>query len=107
MNKGLFFVLLGAIFECGWAYGLKHADSNLEYLITICFICVSFFSFMSAFKYLLASVAYTLFIGFGTLFIVSAEILTDYFNRNSVDYLRLFFIATLLVGVLGIKGVKN
>ncbi len=41
-NKGLFFVIFGAIVEGGWAYGLKYADSNLEYLITIILICCSF-----------------------------------------------------------------
>lgn len=95
-NKGLFFVIFGAIVEGGWAYGLKYADSNLEYLITIILICCSFFSFMAAFKYLPASVAYT-------LFIVGTEIISDYFRGSSIDFLRIVFIFTLIIGVLGLK----
>ncbi|RUT50601.1 DMT family transporter [Campylobacter fetus] len=102
-NKGLFFVIFGAIVEGGWAYGLKYADSNLEYIITIILICCSFFLFMAAFKYLPASVAYTLFIGFGTLFIVGTEIISDYFRGSGIDFLRIVFIFTLIIGVLGLK----
>lgn len=106
-NKGLAFVLLGSIFECGWAYGLKHSSTQVEYLFTICGVCVSFFSFMQAFKYLSASIAYALFVGFGTLFIVTADMITGYMNGENLHLLRLIFIFTLVVGVLGLKSIKE
>ncbi|AII15171.1 multidrug efflux system protein, EmrE family [Campylobacter iguaniorum] len=106
-NKGFVFVIIGAIVECGWAYGLKHANSNLEYGITALLVCASFFIFMQAFKYLPASVAYTLFVGFGAFFIVLAEMATDYYNGNEINLLRVFFIATLLAGVFGLKRLEK
>ena len=102
-NKGFFWVILGATFECGWAYGLKYANTTLEWIATALFICCSFLSFMLSFRYLSASVAYTMFIGFGTIFIVGAEIVTNYFNNESISFIRILFILLIIIGVLGHK----
>ena len=58
---------------------------------------------MMSFKYLSASVAYTMFIGFGTIFIVGAEIVTNYFNNQSISFIRILFILLIIIGVLGLK----
>ena len=55
---------------------------------------------MMSFKYLSASIAYTMFIGFGTIFIVGAEIITNYFNNQSISFLRILFILLIIIGVL-------
>ena len=102
-NKGFFWVILGATFECGWAYGLKYANTTLEWIVTALLICYSFSSFMLSFRYLSASVAYTMFIGFGTIFIVGAEIVTNYFNNESISFIRILFILLIIIGVLGLK----
>lgn len=106
-NKGFLFVFLGALAECGWAYGLKHADSNLEYFLTGVMVCVSFYMFILGFKRLDTSVAYTLFVGLGTFFLVVVEAASELYHSGSVNLWRLFFIATLVIGVLGIKGAKS
>ena len=107
-TKGFLWVLGGAVAECGWAYGLKHASSAPEIALTAMLVCVSFTSFIMAMKYLPVSVAYTVFVGFGAFFIVVAESVSEYSSSGQMpDLLRLFFIATLLAGVLGLKGLKS
>lgn len=101
-------VLGGAVAECGWAYGLKHASSAPEIALTAMLVCVSFTSFIMAMKYLPVSVAYTVFVGFGAFFIVVAESVSEYSSSGQMpDLLRLFFIATLIAGVLGLKRLKS
>ena len=105
-NKGFLYVMIGALAECGWAYGLKHASGGLENLATAGLVCVSFFMFMLAVKYLPTSVAYTLVVGFGAFFIVIAEIVSEYVSGSEINLMRVFFIATLVAGVLGLKRLK-
>ena len=107
-TKGFLWVLGGAVAECGWAYGLKHASSAPEIALTAMLVCVSFTSFIMAMKYLPVSVAYTVFVGFGAFFIVVAESVSEYTSSGQApDPLRLFFIATLVAGVLGLKRLKS
>ena len=91
-NRGFLWIFLGAVAECGWAYGLKHASNLSEFLLTT----------------LLVSISYAVFVGFGTAFIVIAEIVSDYAASGIMpNFIRLFFIATLILGVLGLKGIKE
>ena len=107
-TRGFLWVLGGAVAECGWAYGLKHAVSVPEIALTAMLVCVSFTSFIMAMKYLPVSVAYTVFVGFGAFFIVVAESVSEYTSSGQMpDLLRLFFIATLIAGVLGLKRLKS
>ena len=107
-TKGFLWVLGGAVAECGWAYGLKHAQNAVGFALTAALVCVSFVSFMKAMKYLPVSVAYTVFVGFGAFFIVVAESVSEYGSSGQApDVLRLFFIATLIAGVLGLKRLKS
>lgn len=102
-NRGFFWVISGASVEAGWAYGLKYANTPFEWVITALLVCCSFWAFMMSFKYLSASMAYTMFIGFGTIFIVGAEIVINYFNNQSISFLRILFILLIIIGVLGLK----
>ena len=107
-TKGFLWVLGGAVAECGWAYGLKHASNLGEFLLTTVLVSVSFISFMKALKYIPLSISYAVFVGFGTIFIVFAEIISGYIASGALpNFLRLFFIATLILGVLGLKRVKQ
>ena len=95
--------------ECGWAYGLKHAQNAVGFALTAVLVCVSFVSFMKAMKYLPVSVAYTVFVGFGVFFIVVAESVSEFraSGQTPDPPLRLFFIATRIAGVLGLKRLKS
>ena len=107
-TKGFLWVLGGAVAECGWAYGLKHAQDAVGFALTAALVCVSFVSFIKALKYIPVSVAYTVFVGLGALFVVIAEIVSEFrASGQTPDLLRLFFIATLIAGVLGLKRLKS
>ena len=107
-TKGFLWVLGGAVAECGWAYGLKHAQNALGFALTAALVCVSFVSFVKALKYIPVSVAYTVFVGLGAFFIVVAESVSEFrASGQTPDPLRLFFIATLIAGVLGLKRLKS
>ena len=107
-TKGFLWVLGGAVAECGWAYGLKHAQNALGFALTAALVCVSFVSFIKALKYIPVSVAYTVFVGLGAFFVVIAEIVSEFrASGQTPDLLRLFFIATLIAGVLGLKRLKS
>lgn len=98
-NRGFLFAVVGAVFECGWVYGLKFADSNLDYFLTLCVVFASTFFFLQSFKHLPTSLAYILYVGLGALFVVMVEI----FATKNFDILRICCIATLLFGVFGLK----
>ena len=107
-TKGFLWVLGGAVAECGWAYGLKHAQDVVGFALTAALVCVSFVSFIKALKYIPVSVAYTVFVGLGAFFIVVAESVSEYGSSGQApDPLWLFFISTLVVGVLGLKRLKS
>jgi len=105
-SKGLVYIIIGAMLEGTWAYGLKHSESVLGWALTIGCVIASFIIFTQAFKYVGASMAYVLYTGLGTLFVVLAEMVSTLMNGGSIDLVRVFFIATLTNGVVVIKGAK-
>jgi paired small multidrug resistance pump len=106
-TKGFIFILLGATLECGWVYGLKHSTNALEWGLTAFCVVASFFLFMLAFRYVGASVAYIVYTGLGTLFVVGAEIAESLMAGGGTEPWRVFFVLTLMAGVVGIKGARS
>ncbi|WP_343353785.1 multidrug efflux SMR transporter [Helicobacter mastomyrinus] len=93
-------VLLGGIVECFWASGLKYADSLLLYALTGILILISFFGMILAVRVLEVGIAYSVFVGIGTLGVTMAEVL---FFGEPFSALKILFIITLLIGVVGLK----
>nr|WP_314381748.1 SMR family transporter [uncultured Campylobacter sp.] len=63
----MFFIIIGALFECDRSHEFKRASSAHERLLTIIWVTASFFIFMLALKYVGAALAYVLYKGLGTL----------------------------------------
>lgn len=99
MNKGFLFVVIGAIFECAWVYGLKFANSNLEYVLTGFTVLTSTFFFLNSFKYLPTSVAYIFYVGLGAFFVVVVEIAVT----REFEPLRILAVFMLMVGIYGLS----
>ena len=93
-------VIFGGIVECFWASGLKYSDNLFAFTLTGIGIFISFISMILAVKVLEIGIAYSVFVGIGTAGITLAEILI--FNEP-FSPLKILFIATLLVGVIGLK----
>jgi len=105
-TKGLILIIIGAIFECAWAFGLKHAEGAFEIFITIVCVVASFGIFMLSFNYVGASIAYVVYTGLGTLFVVLVEMADTLSHGSQIEILRIVFVITLMLGVIGVKGAK-
>lgn len=94
-------ILAGGIVECFWASGLKYADSLFLYALTGLGILFSFVSMILAIRSRIEiGVAYSVFVGIGTVGIALAEIMI--FNEP-FSLLKIGLILLLLIGVVGLK----
>lgn len=97
-------VIIAGIFEVGWATGLKHASSPLEWTLTVIGVVVSFVLLIRAATTLPTSTVYAVFVALGTV----GTVFVDFFIFNAPFNLgMLFFLLLLLVGVLGLKLVTG
>ena len=97
-------VIIAAIFEVGWATGLKHANSLLEWTLTFIGVVVSFVLLVRAATTLPTSTVYAVFVALGTVGTVLVDILIFH---SPFNWAMLFFLVLLLVGVLGLKLVTG
>ncbi|MGY3716856.1 DMT family transporter [Sutcliffiella cohnii] len=97
-------VIVAAIFEVGWATGLKHASSPIEWALTAIGIVVSFTLLVRAATTLPTSTVYAVFVALGTVGTVFVDI---FIFHAPFNISMLFFLALLLVGVLGLKLVTG
>ncbi|WYP27216.1 multidrug efflux SMR transporter [Alkalihalobacillus sp. FSL W8-0930] len=93
-------VIIAAVFEVGWATGLKYADSSVAWLLTIIAIVFSFGLLIVASTRLPTSTVYAVFVGLGTVGTVIVDIF--YFGAG-VNVGLILFIALLITGVIGLK----
>ncbi|MBB4823404.1 paired small multidrug resistance pump [Sporosarcina luteola] len=99
-----FLVVVAAMFEVGWATGLKYADNGLTWTLTVVAIVVSFGTLIIASTRLPAATVYAVFVGLGTLGTVAVDII---FFGAAVNVGVILFVLLLLVGVLGLKSVTS
>jgi quaternary ammonium compound-resistance protein SugE len=94
-------LIIAGLFEVGFTTCLKlsHNFSNLKWTIGF-FICISlsFFFLNKASQTLPMGTAYAVWTGIGAVVIVGIL----YFNEPA-NFWRLFFIATLIISILGLK----
>lgn len=95
-------VILASIFEVGWVIGLKHSHNIMEWLLTILAMVVSFWVIVYTSKFLPTSTVYAVFVGLGTAGTVLTEMILF---GVPVKGIKLFFIALLVFGVIGLKAV--
>lgn len=89
-------VLIAGILEVGWASGLKHANSLMDWLIVTVLIVVSFVLLILSYKKIQVAAAYTVFVGIGTL----GTYFVGLFQGEPFSPRQLFFMLILLAGVL-------
>lgn len=97
------YLLIAGLTEIVWAIGLKKAQGFtvlLPSIVTLIFIVVSFFLFAKAMERIPIGTAYAIFTGIGAAGTAIVGILL--FNEGAGAG-KLFFLALLLIGIIGLK----
>lgn len=97
-------VIIAAMFEIGWATGLKYADTGFEWVLTVIAIVVSFGLLVYVSTKMPASTVYAVFVGIGAVGTVLVDIIVfgGAFNIGII-----IFVALLVFGVIGLKTVTD
>jgi quaternary ammonium compound-resistance protein SugE len=98
-----FFLLLAGLLEVIWATGLKQAARETRYWPMILVFVISIGSFLClarAMRELPLGTAYGIWTGIGA---VGAAACGIWFYRESTDPWRLFFMALVVIGIVGLK----
>lgn len=100
MNRSWLSIVIAAVFEVMWVIGLKHSSNLLEWIGTLIAIFISFYLMIKAGEKIPVGTVYAVFVGLGT----TGTILVDaLIFKQPVSFMTLFFVAILLVGVIGLK----
>ncbi|WP_424236682.1 DMT family transporter [Bhargavaea ginsengi] len=94
------YVFFAAVVEVFWVVGLTHSDSILEWSGTAVAIIFSFYFIIRACEQIPSGTVYAVFTGSGAAAIVVVDMLMF---GEPFSPVKLFFIALILVGVVGIK----
>ncbi|MFC7063895.1 DMT family transporter [Halobacillus seohaensis] len=97
------YLLIGAIFEVGWAVGLKLSEGFSRPLIsavTVVFILISFYLFTKALRLIDIGTGYAIFTGLGA---AGTAVIGMTFLGDGTGTGKVFFIVLLIFGVIGLK----
>lgn len=93
-------VILAALLEVGWVIGLTHANNWWQWALTIIAVVTTFKLLLDAGNHLPVGTLYAVFVGLGTAGTVLCDIVL--FDAP-IEFMKIFLILLLLVGVIGIK----
>lgn len=93
-------VIIAAALEVCWVVGLTHAQNWWQWLLTIIAVVITFKLLLDAGNHLPVGTLYAVFVGLGTAGTVLSDII---FFDASIEFIKIFLILVLLVGVIGIK----
>ena len=92
-------VLVAALLEIVWATGLKYASTGLEWLGVFALITISYIMLIQTYKKLPVAIAYTVFVGIGTIgTYIMGVLLGEPYSLPQIGFLLL-----LLTGIIGMK----
>lgn len=97
-------VIIAALFEIGWATGLKYADTGIEWVLTVIAIVTSFGLLVYVSTKMPASTVYAVFVGIGAVGTVIIDIVI-FDGTFSIGII--IFVALLVFGVIGLKTVTD
>jgi len=101
--NGWLWVVAGGLADVGWAVALRTSDGFREPLpgfLSLLLIGVSYGLYALSVRHLPLGSAYSVFVGIGAAGTVVWEML---FLGEPADWLRLFFVLLLLLGIFGLK----
>jgi quaternary ammonium compound-resistance protein SugE len=97
------YLFIAGLFEIGWAVGLKYTEGFTKLwpsVITIAIMILSFYFLSSAVKTIPIGTAYAIWTGIGA---VGTAILGIFLFGESKEFIRLFFILLIVIGIVGLK----
>ena len=97
-------VFFATIAEVGWVIGLAHANTVVEWIMTILAIIVCNIFLLKATQELPTGTVYAVFVGLGTAGAVISEIL---FFGEPFKIVKILLICLLLIGVISLKLVTD
>ena len=101
------FLMIAGIFEVIWAIGLKYTEGFTKLypsIVTVVGMAISFYFLSMAVKTLPIGTAYAIWTGIGAL---GAVILGMILFGEPRNFLRLMFVAFILVGIIGLKATSG
>ncbi|ALX48626.1 DMT family transporter [Lentibacillus amyloliquefaciens] len=104
MNKNWIKLFVAAFLEVFWVIGLAHAYDFWTWTATAILIILSNYLMITVAQVLPAGTVYAVFVGLGAGGTVIAEIL---FFGEPFRWAKIFLIAVLLSGVIGLKLVTD
>ena len=96
-------LFIAGIFEIGWAVGLKYTNGFTRLwpsVITVTGMVLSFYFLSAAVKSIPIGTAYAIWTGIGA---VGTAILGIILFGESKEFIRIFFIFLIVVGIVGLK----
>jgi len=97
------YLFIAGLFEIGWAVGLKYTEGFTKLwpsAITIATMILSFYFLSSAVKTIPIGTAYAIWTGIGA---VGTAILGIILFGESKEFIRIFFIFLIVIGIVGLK----
>ncbi|MBZ0198253.1 MAG: quaternary ammonium compound efflux SMR transporter SugE [Ignavibacteriaceae bacterium] len=98
-----FILFIAGLFEAGWAIGLKYSEGFSKLypsIYTIVSMTISVGLLAYSLKYLPVGTAYAVWTGIGA---VSTVVLGMILFNESREFVRLFFIFLIIIGIAGLK----
>jgi quaternary ammonium compound-resistance protein SugE len=106
MTTAWIYLVIAGLFETAWAIGLKYADGftkPLPSLFTLAALAVSMVLLAKAASVLPIGTAYAVWVGIGAL---GAAVLGIFLFREPATVPRIFFLALLLLSIIGLKATS-
>ena len=97
------YIIMAGLLEIIWVIGLKYSHGFTEMIpsiITIIIIIFSFFLLSKALHSIPLGTGYAIFTGLGTVGTVVTGML---FWGETINPLKVFFVALMIAGIIGIK----
>ncbi|USK69826.1 quaternary ammonium compound efflux SMR transporter SugE [Peribacillus asahii] len=97
------YLIIAGVFEVIWATSLKYTEGFTKIIpsvITVIGMIISFYFLSAAIKTLPLGTAYAIWTGIGAVGAVTIGII---FFQEPKDFLRLFFVGCIVIGIIGLK----
>ncbi len=104
MNKAWFYVFLTCFFELVWVYGFNKATTWWHWVIIIGIILIDFYFLPKACETLPTGTVYAVFAAVGT---VGTVLMDVFLFGGSFSAGKFFFVALLVIGVIGLNIADN